>query len=118
MQLDLQTQGIETTPALRAYVRRSLRFALGRFASRVESVRVRISGRHGRGGREDAQCHIAIKLPRLQVVVRHRASDSFGAVYFAFKRAALALNRRLKRRRTLARRGAAVPVTAASTSAA
>ncbi len=66
MNFNISARGIELTDALRARVERRLRFALGRFADRIERVRVLVSHETGPKGGHNDNCY------RIQVAVHGR----------------------------------------------
>ena len=50
MQLEVSANGVDLTEAIRGYVERRIRFALGSFAGRVERVYVRLADENGPKG--------------------------------------------------------------------
>jgi hypothetical protein len=67
----------ELAEVFKSYVERRLRFALGRFGSRVGQITVRITG----GGKEEYRCRITAEvLPFGRVSVEEAATDLFMAV--------------------------------------
>lgn len=62
MKIDIRTHRVELTEALRAYVERRLRFALGRFGERIAAVTVTIQDLNGPRGGVDKQCRITATL--------------------------------------------------------
>ena len=81
-------------------IERRLRFALGRFASRIRRLRVRLTDVNGPRGGLDKRCRIAVDLiPRGMVMVEGAGDDPFALVAGAAKRASRAVRRALERRR-------------------
>jgi ribosome hibernation promoting factor len=69
MEVEVRIQGTDLADAVRSYATRRIRFALGRFASRVGRVMVRISDNNGVRGGIDQRCHISAEiLPSGRVV--------------------------------------------------
>lgn len=79
-------------------VQRRLEFALGRFASRVRSLRVRLSDVNGPRGGVDKQCVIAVHLdrPRRLIVVEDVDADEAAAISRAAERAARTVARAVR----------------------
>ena len=62
MDVHIQIRGTDLTEAIRNYVERRLCFSLGRFASRLGRVSVRIADVNGPRGGVDKACRISVKL--------------------------------------------------------
>jgi hypothetical protein len=58
MEVEVRIQSIDPGDAVRKYAARRIRFALGRFASRVGRVVIRISDVNGTRGGVEQCCHI------------------------------------------------------------
>lgn len=105
MTIDVRSRPFELTPALGGHVERRLRFALGRFSTRVETVRVRVEDANGPRGGIDKACRLRVRLRGAAPV---RVEETDADVYVAIDRAALRLARgvarELDRRRTGQRR--------------
>jgi ribosome-associated translation inhibitor RaiA len=100
MNLDVRGVKYELGERLLEHLERRLRFALGRFASRIAGVSVRLSDVNGPRGGIDKRCRIAIALiPRGVVRVEAPGDDPFALVARAAKRAGRAVHRALGRRR-------------------
>ena len=109
MQLDIRGVNYELNEELKDHVERRLRFALGRFAHRVERVSVLLSDVNGPRGGVDKRCRIAVGLvPRGVVMVEGSGDDPFVLVASIAKRAGRSVWRTLERRRRRSQQ--AVPV--------
>lgn len=107
VKLELRSRGIAVDRTLTEHVEKRLRGALGRFAHRVERVRVQLVDLNGPKGGEDIRCHIQARLaPRGTLVIEETRADPFAAVARASARIRGALVRRLGRLRAR-RRGRA-----------
>ncbi|MHC4393908.1 MAG: HPF/RaiA family ribosome-associated protein [Planctomycetota bacterium] len=88
---------------VRSYVERRLLFALGRFASRVQRVRVACSDVNGPKGGSDKRCRVSVTIPSAPpIVVSDVATDLHVAVDRAADRVSRAVARRLNRMRQAA----------------
>lgn len=78
--------------------RRRLEFALGRFASRVRSLRVRLTDLNGPRGGLDKKCLIAVRLdrPRRVIVIEDVDADESVAISRAAERVARAVSRAVR----------------------
>lgn len=85
MQIVIQTQNFDLTPALRSHAERRLRFALTRADSYVQRIVVRLSDINGPRGGEDKRCQLQVLLTGLPDVV---VEDTEADLYFAIDRAA------------------------------
>ena len=102
MQLDIRSQDITITDALRVYLTRRLRFALGRFAGRVTRVSARIADVNGPRGGIDKRCHLLVTLRSGdRVRIEEADADLYFAIDRAAERARRALQRQLERRREM-----------------
>jgi ribosome-associated translation inhibitor RaiA len=100
MNLDVRGVKYELGEKLQEYIERRLRFALRRFAGRIDRVQVRISDINGPRGGIDKRCQITVALiPRGEVRVEGSDHDPFALVARVSKRAAYAVHRTLGRRR-------------------
>lgn len=100
MEVYIRIKDTDLADAVRAYAARRIRFALGRFASRVGRVVVRISDINGVRGGVDQCCHISAEvLPAGKVVLQQIDADLFSAIDRASKRAGQALRRDIQRAR-------------------
>ena len=95
MQIGFRIQNADATEALRGYVERRLRFAMGRFGNRVGQVKVHLS----RNGGEN-ECRISAELqPFGRVAVRESHPDLFAAMDRAAGRIGRLFGRELQRLR-------------------
>jgi ribosome-associated translation inhibitor RaiA len=95
-----RTDSIDASQALRQHTRERLGMKLGKFASRVERVTVRVSDVNGPKGGVDKICRVkAVLVARPTVVVEQRDHDAFAAVDGALDRLARAVSASLARRR-------------------
>jgi putative sigma-54 modulation protein len=105
--MNLQMIGVnyQLADELKDHIERRLRFALGRFAARVQRLTVRLYDVNGPRGGVDKRCRIAVTMvPRGTVMVEGSGDDSFVLVSEAAKRAGRSFCRALGRRRTRALR--------------
>lgn len=103
MHLDLRGVNYVLDEDLKEHIERRLRFALGRFADRINQVRVRFADVNGPRGGVDKHCQIAIALsPRGVVRVEGSGDDPMALACLVAKRAGRAVRRALSRRRTFA----------------
>lgn len=94
MQTIVRINDSELAEVFRAYVERRLRFALGRFGSRVGQITVRITG----AGKDDHRCRITAEvLPFGRVAVEEADADLFVAVDRATGRIGRLFGRELER---------------------
>ena len=100
MQPEMRGVNYELSNGLKDHIERRLRFALGRFAERIDRLSVRLSDVNGPRGGIDKRCRIAVALvPRGVVMVEGSGDDPFALVTEAAKRAGRAVRRALERRR-------------------
>jgi len=79
MEIRTTGSGIDVDSALDAYVRRSIRFALGRFSSRVERVSVVLSHEDGANGGMCKTCRFRVRLLGLPTVAIKEADFDISA---------------------------------------
>src|SRR3954451_12101018 len=100
MRLRMRGVNCEMDDELKGHIERRLRFALGRFAARIDRLTVRLSDVNGPRGGVDKRCRIAVTLvPRGVVMVEGSGDDPFTLVSDAAKRAVRSVQRALGRRR-------------------
>ncbi len=100
MEVELRIQDSNAQDAVKNYVNRRIRFAMGRFASRVGRVVVRTYDTNGARGGVDQCCHIGAELVRAgKIVVEQTDADLFTAIDRACDRLAQAFRRELERSR-------------------
>jgi hypothetical protein len=100
MKLEIVTDGVARGAGLEGFVRRKVSRALGRFAARIERVRVLLTDVNGPRRGNDIRCRLlAVTDTGRLIVVDERRSDAFEAVARAGSRASEGLARRLGRLR-------------------
>ena len=81
MELKIRIGDIDSHGALRAYLRRRIGFAFGRFSASIRRVTVRVTEGKVVRGRVDTECRIAVQLIRTGRIVRiERAPDLHAAI--------------------------------------
>lgn len=104
----IRPHGIELGQDDRTYIRRKLGMKLGKFATSVERVSVRVEDLNGPRGGVDHACRIKVVLSGLpSVVFEARGASLQAAVERALAGVERAVRRILKRRRTAPLRAAA-----------
>ena len=94
MKLEVQMVDVDHVDALRTYIRRRVRFALGRFRRSVHRVTVRVS--KGRRGGVGTEAQITVRLlPAGQIVVVEQAPELHAAIGAALARLARTIERRI-----------------------
>jgi putative sigma-54 modulation protein len=102
MQVEVRIQGTDLSDAVRTYAVRRMRFVLGRFASRVGRIVIRISDVNGTRGGVDQCCHISAELlPAGKVVLKQLDADLFAAIDRAAERLGQAVRREIQRKREM-----------------
>jgi putative sigma-54 modulation protein len=100
MEVEVRIKGTDLAEVVRSYATRRIRFALGRFASRIGRVVVRISDINGARGGVDQCCHISAELlPSGRVVLDQVDADLFNAIDRATERTGQAFRREIQRTR-------------------
>lgn len=100
MQLHIKGQNLFLAPAVIVRIERRLRFALSRFADRVDRVTVRLADLNGPRGGVDKQCRIIVKVRAAgEVVIEDAASDVETAIDRGADRVQRAVARTLARTR-------------------
>ena len=96
----IRANGVEMEQQDRDTIARKLGMKLGKFASAIERITVRISDANGPKGGRDRICQIKVVLSGLpSIVVEERASAFHSASERAMKATALAVRRSVQRRR-------------------
>lgn len=93
MRLVLQSKGIRVAPEVEDFLQRRMRFAMGRFGTRVRRVRVVLEDINGPRGGCDQRCLIEAKLWPKRTVVTDATDSSIDA---AIGRAVDRLSRRVR----------------------
>jgi putative sigma-54 modulation protein len=102
MEVEVRIHGTDLADAVRTYAARRIRFALGRFASRVGRIVVRLSDINGVRGGVDQCCHISAELlPSGKVVLDQIDADLFSAIDRASERVGQAFRREIQRTREI-----------------
>jgi hypothetical protein len=92
--------GVEMEDDNRDHIARKLGMKLGKFASSIERITVRLSDANGPNGGRDQICQIKVVLSGLpSIVVEERAGALHTATERAMKATALAVRRSVQRRR-------------------
>lgn len=105
MKIDVRGRHIEVSDALYTQAERRLRFALGRFGSRVLQATVLVSDANGPRGGIDKHCRITVTLSSArQVMVEVMDADLSSAVDRAAGRSGRAVARELERQHDYASR--------------
>jgi ribosomal subunit interface protein len=100
MHIEIKARRFRLTRALREYVERRLRFALGPARAAVLRVGVRLVDDNGPRGGEDKRCRILLRAAGAPaLLVEDAQSDLYVAIDRAAGRAGRALVRQLARRR-------------------
>ena len=100
MEVEVRIQGIDLSDMVRNYAARRMHFTLGRFASRVGRVVIRISDVNGTRGGVDQCCRISAELlPSGKVVLEQTDADLFTAIDRAAERVGQAFRREIQRLR-------------------
>ena len=61
MHIEVSANGIKVTPAMREHVQHRLHLALGRFATRIDGVAVRLTDVNGPRGGVDVHCRMQVQ---------------------------------------------------------
>lgn len=94
MRLEMRGVRYDLDDVLGDYIERRVRFALGRFAGRIDRVAVRLSDVNGPRGGIDKHCRVTVVLsPRGVVRVEGSGDDPFALVARVAKRAGQAVRR-------------------------
>lgn len=100
MRIEVRGRSRLLSDPLRAYTERRVRFAVGRFAPRIEALIVRVDDVNGPKGGVDKECEIVVKLvPWGGLKVEERDLDLYLAVDRATDRLGRSVARELQRRR-------------------
>lgn len=100
MNIQLQVQGFELTPAIDAHVRRQIHFNLASFETHVISVDVYLRDINGPKGGSDMKALVCIRLAsRIVVKVERTRADLYAAMSLAARQAKRAVKRSLSKHR-------------------
>jgi ribosome-associated translation inhibitor RaiA len=98
--------GVELDDDEQAYVRRKLGMKLGKFATSIERISVRVTDTNGPRGGVDQVCSIKVVLSGLpSVVIERRNAALYAAIDDALRAAEQAVRRSVSRRRMKPLRG-------------
>jgi ribosomal subunit interface protein len=97
MKLDIRGRNLRLTPALLDHVERRVRFAMGRFSTRLGRVAVRVDELDGAGGPLDKRCQIHLELGPRAVNIEEVDADLYVAIDRATERAGRATERAIAR---------------------
>jgi putative sigma-54 modulation protein len=99
MRLTVRALGFSLTPAMRDRAIRRVQTALGRFASRLGRIHVRLSDVNGPRGGNDKRCHVHMVVPGgREISVHELHTDLYAAIDLAMARAAESMSRALGRK--------------------
>src|SRR5512147_2384561 len=100
MRIELRGRAGIRSQAVRGYTERRLRFALGRFATRIERLTARVADVNGPRGGVDKTCQVVVTLASGgELRIEERDRDLYVAVDRASERLGRCLARELERRR-------------------
>jgi ribosome-associated translation inhibitor RaiA len=98
--------GVELDDDDHAFIRRKLGMKLGKFATSIERVSVRVTDTNGPRGGVDQVCHVKIVLSGLpNVVIERRHAALHAAIDLALRATEQAVRRSVRRRRMKPLRG-------------
>ncbi len=101
MRIHVYARNVRVTPSLLEFIERRLGFALGRFASRVSKVVVRLGDLNGPRGGVDQQCRIEARLvASARKTTQGQGESMEAAICSAVDRIAGVVRKNLSRRRT------------------
>lgn len=96
MELEIRIRDIDSDGALRAYVRRRVGFAVGRFSLSIRRATVRVTEGKAVHGRADTECRIAVRLIRAApIVLIERGPDLHAAIDRCVERLQRTMARRI-----------------------
>ena len=102
MKLMIAGRGLKLRQDFQEYADRRLRFALGRFASEIDRVDVRLSDENGTRGGQDKRCRIVARLHAAgPIVVDDLDGDLRTVLDRAADRMGRSVARSLERKRTM-----------------
>jgi ribosomal subunit interface protein len=100
MLINIQTQGLELTEAIRDYTQKRLAYALSHGQQQIQRVQVRLIDVNGPRGGVDKRCQVDVRLKGLSsVVIEDIESDLYVAIDRAAERVGRTLARRLDKHR-------------------
>ncbi len=104
MNIHIQSQGFDLTPAIEAHTLRQLRTHLANFSSHITGVEVFLKDINGPKGGPDKKGLIHVRLAsRMTITVERTRSDLYDAVSVAVRQTKRAVRRTLNKHRRLER---------------
>jgi ribosomal subunit interface protein len=101
MQINIQSQDFSLSGRLREHIQRQVRFALSRFADRIQRVRISVADINGPRGGQDKRCLIQIDMTaKPGLVAEVTDSNMYAAINRSASRANRLVSRCLKREQT------------------
>lgn len=106
MKIDVRFISLDSSRSFREHARRRLHLRLGRFASEISDIVVRVTDVNGPKGGLDKRCQVTIRGPKLgDLSVEELREDVHAAAHSAVERAGRAVGRALERARATSRAG-------------
>ncbi|WP_157315101.1 HPF/RaiA family ribosome-associated protein [Chitinibacter sp. GC72] len=103
MKIEIKSQNLALTENLQRHIARQIEFGLGRLASHIRKVTVRLSDINGPRGGVDQHCQLVISLEQIpDVVIEDVASDLIFAINRAADRASRTVSRKIRQSRGFA----------------
>ncbi len=100
MKIDIRFISLDSSQTFREHACRQLHLRLGRFASEISDIIVRVTDVNGPRGGLDKRCQVTIRGPKLgDVSVEELREDVYAAADSAVERAGRAVGRALERAR-------------------
>ncbi|MBC8317284.1 MAG: HPF/RaiA family ribosome-associated protein [Desulfobulbaceae bacterium] len=100
MKIDITMQQTCSDNTISCQVARQVRFALSRFGTALQIIKVRITDINGPKGGIDTRCVVSVKLASAgEVVVQGDGENIFSALSYCLSRADRTISRSLARRR-------------------
>jgi len=104
MKTEVCAQNFSLTPAIEEHVRSSIALAIGRASGAIHGAVARLRDVNGTRGGTDKVCRIVVSMSgRRTLVVESRDCDLYAAITSAAGKLREAVNRRVRRLRTLGR---------------
>jgi len=100
MKIDITMQQTCSDNNISCHVARRVRFALSRFGTSIQIIKVRVTDINGPKGGVDTRCVASVKLASAgEVVVQGEGQNIFSALNYCLSRASRTISRKLQRRR-------------------
>ncbi len=101
MKISIRFQGLESSAEMLAYIERRLSFAVGRFATRITQVAVKITDLNGSRGGVDKRCRLLARLSGYgDLVVEDNDANLLVVIDRATERLGRVVSRRCERQRS------------------